>query len=87
MLRGTRATASFQQEGEKIMIFTRAPLSQYQTQTEAQHGQYAHFTVELTSEEMAIVLQVHDYGIDAMTENEKSALYGLIATLKNKIHP
>ncbi|WP_372845416.1 hypothetical protein [Psychrobacter sp.] len=44
-------------------------------------------TVELTTDQQAVILKTHDYGLNALTEIEERLLLGLMFTLKNEIHP
>lgn len=44
-------------------------------------------TINLNKREACIALKVHDYGVDNLTEDEKTALYQLIGKLKDQIHP
>lgn len=45
------------------------------------------FEVELTQEEAALVLKIHDYGIDNIEGDEKVILYSITSKLKDKIWP
>ena len=45
------------------------------------------YKISLTEQEAAVVLKIHDYGIDFLTEDERTELYKVIGNLKTKIHP
>lgn len=44
-------------------------------------------SVALTTEECAVVLKTHDYGIWTLNEDEVILLNGVIQKLKDQIHP
>lgn len=68
--------------------FARTSLDEYRRLVATTQGDHKVFdNVELDQDQMAVVLQIHDFGIDRMTEDEKHLLYSVIAALKNRIHP
>ncbi|OOR87048.1 hypothetical protein B0181_11295 [Moraxella caviae] len=42
-------------------------------------------SVTLNKEQAAMVLAIHDYGLEVITDDNKHLLYGIIADLKNQI--
>lgn len=72
----------------KMRSRARTLLDAYRQQIAASHGEYQIFDhVELSQDEMAVILQIHDYGLDGITEEETQLLYSVIAEIKNHIHP
>lgn len=68
--------------------FARSTLKKYRRLVATTQGDHKVFNgVELDQDQMAVVLQIHDYGIDGITAEEKQLLYSVIAALKNRIHP
>lgn len=45
------------------------------------------FKVTITQDEACVALKIHDYGVEALNNDEKTALHSLIAKLKDKIWP
>lgn len=45
------------------------------------------YSTELTTEECAVILKTHDYGIWSLDEEEVVLLNGVMQKLKNAIHP
>lgn len=68
-------------------LFARKPIDKYRDIVVNQYADDAPVTVQLSRDEMAVALQVYDYGLDGMTADEKAALSRLIAKLKDQIHP
>ena len=42
-------------------------------------------SVTLNKEQAAMILAIHDYGLEVITDDNKHLLYGVIADLKNQI--
>lgn len=42
-------------------------------------------SVTLNKEQAAMVLAIHDFGLDVVNEDNKHLLYGIIADLKNQM--
>lgn len=42
-------------------------------------------SVTLNKEQAAMVLAIHDYGLEVITDENKHLLYGVIADLKNQM--
>lgn len=45
------------------------------------------YNVELNQEEACVALKIHDYGVDTLTDSEKTILHSLIGKLKEQIWP
>ena len=45
------------------------------------------FSVELNQEESAVILKIHDYGVDQLSDEEKQLLYRVIGKLKDEVWP
>jgi hypothetical protein len=63
-------------------LFLPAPFREYQALTNG--GQ---FNVDLTQDQAAVCLKAHDYGIDALSIEEKSELSIIVSKLKSEIWP
>lgn len=44
-------------------------------------------TVDLNQDEESVVLKAHDYGVNALNEEETQLLHSVIGKLKDKIWP
>lgn len=42
-------------------------------------------SVTLNKEQAAMILAIHDYGLEVITDDNKHLLYGIIADLKNQM--
>lgn len=67
-------------------FFSRTDIGYYKNIVRSKHPESASFCVELDQGQMAVILQIHDYGLDGITDEETQLLYSVIATLKNRIH-
>lgn len=63
-------------------LFKPKDLSYYQNLTAG--GDYQ---VSLNQQQASIILKIHDYGIDALNQDDVQHLYSAVGQLKDCIHP
>ena len=79
---------SSDREALLALLNARQDLDYYRDFMRSRHPEDTVFNgVELNRDQMAVVLQIHDYGIEGIGAEEKQLLYAVIAELKDHIHP